>query len=650
MDPNALSLLRQLAENPGMVSQLQGVLSMLNVSSSNLTTHGGPTSSSSVLSQSDGGSSASTLPSPAVTLVSSRPARHPTDRRSGATTGGGAKPAGRQPPSSPPQREHAAATPMVSALQYEDLEARLRAADSARREQQHIAREAEGRVEATVKELQRLQRSVDQLTETVQEQRRRLSDVEQQRSLEVEELKQTYEAVIRRKDEVHQEAMRQLQLLRTRQLYDTAKKYEAAVERGSTAAAAARLPQDRPGTWMGETAGRPISRDRGSGDKVVKNSTATNTAVKREREAEGVVDRLLVEYAPPSQAAAAHGSSALYRQPRRLSLSDRDPNARCLARNPRDATVTTPKPYSTSATLLTRTTSRKRRTPRTPSLTHADRMHSCSQSPAPPMPTTLAASATAHHLRTVSGRSNTLSPGVHAAPAVTRFVAQYSNQIGTTPVNKALPPTAAIGRHAHASQLSQLPRPVPSTLSGPSSVAAGPTRSPSPVDPQRGLAFARRFIFTGLKDNETDALRAAIEAIGDEAEVIAGGLDEPPPLSCTHILVRGTPRSVKALCGLVSGKWLVPPDYVFRSQQQGFWLDEYEEGGLRVSPPPLKGQRFLLSVDPTGIREKLAQVIEYGGGEVVTGHAAGVRPWTAEGVIVITSGDDLLRYAMQPQS
>ncbi|CCW71404.1 unnamed protein product [Phytomonas sp. Hart1] len=99
--------------------------------------------------------------------------------------------------------------------------------------------------------------------------------------------------------------------------------------------------------------------------------------------------------------------------------------------------------------------------------------------------------------------------------------------------------------------------------------------------------------------------------------------------------------------------WLVGPDYIYHSHQAGFWLDEATEGGSRIFPPPFKCQRFLLTVEQDGIREKLAEVIRYGGGEVIgastsrPASAASSKQWREKGAVVIASGNDLLRYAIQ---
>lgn len=175
----------------------------------------------------------------------------------------------------------------------------------------------------------------------------------------------------------------------------------------------------------------------------------------------------------------------------------------------------------------------------------------------------------------------------------------------------------------------------------------GATRSPSPVNPQRGPIQPRRFVFTGLGEAEVRELQAAVDAIGQDARVLLCPYDAPPPLETTHVVVRGTPKSVKAMCAVVSGRWLVAPEYILRSRDVGFWLDEVEEGGLHIYPPPLRGVRFLMTKMNAMIAEKLREVILYGEGEVEEPGVSG--DGYDPGVMVVSCGDDLLRYATQQQ-
>lgn len=544
--------------------------------------------------------------------------------------------------------------------------------------------EAQRRITELERELQRTSQRVDQLSDVVQRQKAELGAAQDRHVLEMEEARHAYDAVLQRKDEVQEEALRQV--LKSRQLMVSAAKYEAAVAANKALRTQAKENQtaDATGVAVRKTQSGGIVSSGG----LTTGHASVNTrpqpggggvsGLKRERAYDDEDDELVT----------ADAYAAVTPAERREAPSPRQAGRRAVAKaEASPAYITTPTAAGKMSTALVdaRTQSRsarKRRTPRTPSLTNADRSartpgavaggmsqhrlpgttslkldsptpvvstawtagRSLTKSLTPPPASALAytvADAVARqqpHQQRVDHRAAPALPAHPTRPPLTQRAA------GRLPAGAPPPAPAAEPRSA-----------VPNTRSGTSSIASGgPTRSPSPVNPKRGAALPRRFIFTGLKDDEPLRLAEAIAAIGGDAAALASDLDEPPPTSTTHVVLRGTPRSVKALCGVVSGKWLVSPEYVYNSEQSGFWLDELEEGGLRIFPPPLRCQRFLLTVEHPSIRAKLAQVIEYGGGEVLPGGAStrnagvgGGGGGVAQDVIVITSGDDLLRYATQ---
>jgi hypothetical protein len=164
------------------------------------------------------------------------------------------------------------------------------------------------------------------------------------------------------------------------------------------------------------------------------------------------------------------------------------------------------------------------------------------------------------------------------------------------------------------------------------------TRSPSPVNPKRGPTMERRFVCTGMNDGAKGKLTAAVQQLGQGAVCIESPSDAVPPQYVTHIVCDGKPMSLKGLCGVVASKWIVSPEYIMDSLAAGFWLDEVDHGALRFYPPPLKDQSFLLPISDESVRARLAQIVEYGGGSVVTSKQAA-------GAVVLRSGDDLLRFA-----
>ncbi|CAJ1986706.1 kinetoplastid kinetochore protein 4 [Leishmania donovani] len=573
--------------------------------------------------------------------------------------------------------------------------------------------EAQRRIAELEKELQRTTKRVDQLSDVVQRQKDELQATKDRHALEMEETRHAYNAVIHRKDEVQEEALRQL--LKSRQLMVSAAKYEAVVAakkfhaqqlekenntgaddgtgsaKGLAGVQASSNPNEHgthPGLAPSQTsvnARHSSTLGHGSG------ATAKyNSALKRDRQndEEDFVDGAGVATGAQEPGEARYGEATHQRPPmKRTALdtshlqgsADRAVEGRrgvvATKAETSPAYITTPTPVSKASTALVdpRTESRsarKRRTPRTPSRTNAERLAGSmaenrirSQQRLPgtaslkiESPTPVVSTAwTADRSLTGSCTPPPSSAGMYTvSEAVTKHHQLHPQQhVQQAPSTRPPLMQRAAGRLPPAPhRTAAAPTAVPNTRSGTSSIASGgPTRSPSPVNPKRGAMLPRRFIFTGLKDHEPQRLVSAIAAVGDDAAALASDLDEPPPSSTTHVVLRGTPRSVKALCGVVSGKWLVSPEYVYNSQQSGFWLDELEEGGLRIFPPPLKCQRFLLTVEHPSIRAKLAQVIEYGGGEVLPsgsdkrGPSAGDN--VAQDVIVITSGDDLLRYATQ---
>jgi hypothetical protein len=600
--------------------------------------------------------------------------------------------------------------------------------------------DAQRRITELEKELQRTCQRVEQLSDVVQKQKSELQDAQDRHVLELEETRHAYEAVVRRKDEVQEEALRQL--MKSRQLMVSAAKYEvtvaarrrekenvgdvhrAGVVSGSCTAEEKKL---RGSAITAATVGLTPSAT-GVNTRHASSSHLTGSGVKRERPDELTGETtststdahspyMTQQQQQPSRVAkrseaASWGTSPSSLGRGRQAVGSGSNSGYSHAKTESPEFITSPTPATKASTALVggggRTESRsarKRRTPRTPSLTNADRIaslytathsssggnsnyysyskHAANSNSAPSQrqrlpgtnslkldsPTPVVSSAWTVGRSLTSSPTPPLSSSTAAAATTTAAAAgvygsfstaamrqQHQQQsTGVTTAAAAKPPltqrtAGRLATHAagqqHQQQQRQLAigRTVPNTRSGTSSVVAdGPTRSPSPVNPKRGNAGPRRFIFTGLKDGEPQRLTTAIAGVGDDAAVLASELDEVPPPSTTHIVLRGTPRSVKALCGVVSGKWLVSPEYIFNSRESGFWLDEVEEGGLRVFPPPLQGQRFLLTVEHDGIRAKLAQVVEYGGGEVLPAYTGTV----AQDVVVITSGDDLLRYATE---
>lgn len=636
---DAQALVRQLRENPEMLDGMHHLLSLL---------------------RSSGGSNAAAPRetrgvSPPLPVNSAR-ALHPSSHRLAASS-----PAATLTTTARPSSAYALRPTQADCIGGSNREEVNQVWHPPPQLSQQQLNDAQRRVSELEEELGHVTKRVEQLISTMQLQKQEMAVAADRHQLELAEVKASYEAMLHRKDEVHEASLQQL--LKSRQLLIAAAKYEAAMQRVGYQ----QQQQQLAGGGLSTSAMSVNIATAGAGIKSLKHgegqlSQNIKLAVKRERldDEEAEVDRRVRGgMGHKEEAPSLLYSTAAATPPRGAKTSTLLVNARTQSRG-----------------------SRKRRTPRTPSLTHAERIATSSSGRAPQQqqqqhtatmyrqlpgtkslqldsPTPVPSSSW------TTGRSPTTTPPappLATAHSIAEAVAR--RQQATTPATQRraeqtfktapLQPRTA-GRLPPAppnqQQTKQAAQLTPIFRSGTSSVArGGPTRSPSPVNPRRGAALPRRFIFTGLKEEEVLQLSAAIAALGDGASTLASDLDEPPPTHTTHIVLRGTPRSVKALCGSVSGCWLVSPDYILRSQQSGFWLDELDEGGLRIFPPPLKCQRFLLTMGHDAIREKLGQVIEYGGGEVLQSrHLPGSSPQQqlAQDVIVISSGDDLLRYATQ---
>ena len=720
MSSDAQALVQQLTDNPEMLESMQHMLSLLRANPPQSTQNTGKRRSSSNNSHkaSSGGTSRvrpprigysdDTVTANNTTTTAARfTCQHET--HAGVPEGVGKEEAhaplmeserrGRVAALSVSNRAAARRSAAAAAVTETDSSEELRTAS-------RKLMEAQRRIAELEKELQRTTQRVDQLSEVVHTQKDELQEARDRHALELEEMRQAYDAVVRRKDEVQEEALRQL--MKSRQLMLSAAKYEAVVAakkrekenayyasnatQDDYASGGTKQPQQQQGSATGLTASATAINARqsahllGSGVKRERPDDVTDNASPHPSTAYyyySQQQQLLQQQSAVKRAAsgASWGTPTSLGRTRQAQRSgEAVPSRFQMTESPEFITSSPTAATKTSTTRVNgaRTQSRKRRTPRTPSLTNADRIassqafhYTSNVTTTTTMTTENSGSAPLSRQQlpgtaslkldsptpavsaawTAGGRSLTSSPAppppsapLTSSPATFTATANKSHQ-QLTAAKPTLAQRAAGRLATAAAAVVAAPlREVPNTRSGTSSVVAdGPTRSPSPVNPKRGNAGPRRFIFTGLRDGEPQRLAAAIAGVGDDAAVLASEMDEVPPTSTTHVVLRGTPRSVKALCGVVSAKWLVSPEYILNSQESGFWLDEMDEGGLRIFPPPLQGQRFLLTIGHEGIRARLAQVIAYGGGEVLPSNSGKV----AQDVVVITSGDDLLRYATQ---
>ncbi|RNF20677.1 putative leucine-rich repeat protein [Trypanosoma conorhini] len=662
MEPNVLSVLQQLTSNPQLVGQLQNLLTVLSHGEQDATA--GRAMAAKAAAPTLGG-----MPSPGLASAPSPvPVAQQQQQQQGMSAAawrGSAQTASttrsvRHGEANSSQLSHRTAETAtgdgVSLQRYEKLVGRCRQLEEELEQKTRAAADASQRVGQLERETTRLMRRVEQLVAAVEGQKQKLDETEAKHRLELAEAENRHELELRAKLAAHEEALRRL--MEAQRLVATATQYEQTVRHAAAGRQASAItttttttttpvgkrgPKSRPGSSakqplpQGEESGNERETD---GDEKAAFLPHGGVPVKREREHANV-------FAPATRRKR--------QTPRTPSLTAADRVASTAATSTAIATSypkTTPQsakaehdsPQLHSAAAAAFAEDHYSRKPRHPS--------SSTVSPGPATSTITEAMARHHHHQQQQQREI-----VHSS-VESRFITQYGAAVlPPTPSLPSPPPppvpgsaTTSLGALNRTPQQRGLPngqlqqqRLRSGQRSGTSSVVGGPTRSPSPVNPKRGAEQPRCFVVTSLTEEERARVKAAVAAVGQHGIVVESEYEDPPPFTATHIVVRGPPRSMKALCGVVGSKWLVQPEYIYASRDAGFWLDEYEEGGLRCFPPPLKCQRFLLTMPEGIVKEKLEQVIEYGGGEVVRPARDG-RSYD-QGVIVIASGDDLLRFA-----
>ncbi|ORC86838.1 uncharacterized protein TM35_000251340 [Trypanosoma theileri] len=571
----------------------------------------------------------------------------------------------------------------VSLQRYEQLVSRCRQLEEQLEAKTREVVETTPRVGQLEKEVARLTHRVEQLMGIVEEQKRAIEESEAKYSLELAEVKHNHELELQSKISTYDEALRKI--VSAQRLVSAAKQYEQTVRSNTGGSSSAgrwlsvtSTPVNRSiylqtGSSVKQNAATPQTFSHDMNNSKKKKSTLTHDdygddgtfitrmiSTKRERE-------------------ETHSTSPPIRRKRRTprtpSLTAADRAAAAVS------TATTTANSKPTATSYSKRTSYSLKTEMDsphirPTAVFTEERHavkarhpsSLTVSPGPATSTITEAMARHHHRQQQQQQQQQQRDAVSVKSAESRFVAHYGTPLPPLP--------AATNMTTSVTALSRTPRQrgehhghhlrsgfQSGQRSGTSSVVGGPTRSPSPVNPKRGADQPRCFVVTSLSEEERGRVRAAVAALGQNGVVLDSEYEDPPPFSATHIVLRGPPRSMKALCGVVAAKWLVQPEYIYASHEAGFWLDEYDEGGLRCFPPPLKCQRFLLTMPDGVVKEKLQQVIEYGGGEVVGANtttaggssnnknnsthnaAGGDNRVFDQGVVVIASGDDLLRFA-----
>jgi hypothetical protein len=172
-------------------------------------------------------------------------------------------------------------------------------------------------------------------------------------------------------------------------------------------------------------------------------------------------------------------------------------------------------------------------------------------------------------------------------------------------------------------------------------VRAGGARSPSPQNPKRGSNSFRNLILSGVSNDERDTISQAIANLTN-ARLVGSDASDTLPSLVTHVVTPGGGlRSFKALCALVSAKYVVTPQYVLDSARAGYWLEELDFTTSHFIPiKPLEHQQFLVAMEDASLCDLVKRVIVYGGGHVI--HTA--RKTIADDVVVIKGAQELLDY------
>jgi hypothetical protein len=111
------------------------------------------------------------------------------------------------------------------------------------------------------------------------------------------------------------------------------------------------------------------------------------------------------------------------------------------------------------------------------------------------------------------------------------------------------------------------------------------------------------------------------------------------------VVVPDRPQSVKALCALVTGRWVVTPAYLQESARLGFWAHEDSvAGSMRYANYPFRQEHVMLQLPDGPIRDALRLTVEYGEGIVVENNAANRR---RANYIVVTSGSDIVNLCKE---
>ncbi|EKF27044.1 leucine-rich repeat protein, putative [Trypanosoma cruzi marinkellei] len=280
MEPNVLSVLQQLTSNPQLVGQLQSLLTVLSHVEQDGT--GGGAMAARPAAKTPGG-----IPSPALTSAPS--SVHSAGKqqgiisgpRSGSTQTASAARHARRGEANNSQVSsgvsEATAYEGVSLQRYEKLVKECRRLEDEVEQKTREASDASQRVCQLERETTRLMRRVEQLVSAVEGQKQKLDETEAKHKLELAEIENRHELEVRSKMASHEEALRRL--MDARRLMAAAAQYEQtlkspAAERQVSAVA---TPVNRRGLQSRPGSSNKLQQQRSWGNETI---------AKRESEAE----------------------------------------------------------------------------------------------------------------------------------------------------------------------------------------------------------------------------------------------------------------------------------------------------------------------------------------------------------------------------
>jgi chromosome segregation ATPase len=126
------------------------------------------------------------------------------------------------------------------------------------------------------------------------------------------------------------------------------------------------------------------------------------------------------------------------------------------------------------------------------------------------------------------------------------------------------------------------------TATSPTARGTSPAQGPSSQQQQQQIVIC----FSGLEAPKVEQLTQLVNALGS-AQVLANSEFHP---NITHIVTPPDCKTMKALAGILTSRWLVTPEWVVESAAGGHWLPE-DTFGTRMlrEDNPVRGKAFFLT-------------------------------------------------------